>query len=471
MTEATAEPAPTPASGSPTSRTAAAGPVRRSPTEFTFRLDPAYVERLAAAEPAWLAADRRAALERTRTAPLEPNPLFTPYLDLRSAELDAVRPYDAVLEGPDAGTAATLDEGVAAVLEVREDRITRLAVAPEAAAAGLEIVTLADLAGRDPEAARRVVEGSILPADDRFAQITRAGWNEALVVRLPDGARIEQPLLLRWAVGAPGRAVIVRVFVELGAGAAASVVEELVPSGPVGAGAGQAFFATTTEVVLGAAASLAWASIGELGPNVVAVQHRTDRLGEGAELRWALGQLGGRLVRSRIDNRLVGDRSALEQVEIVFGTDDQLFDLTTYTRHVGRDTTGDVLAKAALKDRARSFMKGLATIERSAVGTDSFLGEFGMNLSKTARSVAIPSLEIDQPDCRRAAHSSSVGPIDENQVFYLMSRGVPEDEARKFIVLGFLEPVVARVPLEAAQDRLRALIEAKWAAGTAAAAA
>ena len=69
-----------------------------------------------------------------------------------------------------------------------------------------------------------------------------------------------------------------------------------------------------------------------------------------------------------------------------------------------------------------------------------------MNLSKATRSVAIPSLEIDQPDCRRAMHSSSVGPIDETQLFYLESRGIPPDEARKFIVLGFLEPVVARVP-------------------------
>jgi Fe-S cluster assembly protein SufD len=110
-------------------------------------------------------------------------------------------------------------------------------------------------------------------------------------------------------------------------------------------------------------------------------------------------------------------------------------------------------------------MKGLIIIEPTAVGTDSFLGEFGMNLSRKARAVAIPSLEIDQPDCRRAAHSSSVGPIDETQLFYLESRGIPPDEARKFIVLGFLEPVVARVPLASAQDRLRELLEAKWDAG------
>jgi Fe-S cluster assembly scaffold protein SufB len=172
-----------------------------------------------------------------------------------------------------------------------------------------------------------------------------------------------------------------------------------------------------------------------------------------------------------VDNRLQGDRSSVEQVEIVFGSDEQLFDLTSYTHHVGRDTTGDLLAKAALKDGARSFMKGLITIDKSAVGTDSFLGEFGMNLSKRSRSVAIPSLEIDQPDCRRAAHSSSVGPIDESQVFYLESRGIPDDEARKFIVLGYLEPVVARVPLADAQQRLRDGLEEKWGAGPAVAAA
>ena len=83
----------------------------------------------------------------------------------------------------------------------------------------------------------------------------------------------------------------------------------------------------------------------------------------------------------------------------MFKLDQQLFDLTSYTTHVGKDTTGDLLSKAALLEKARTYLKGLITIERSANGTDSFLGEFGMNLSKAARSVAIPSLEIDQPDC------------------------------------------------------------------------
>jgi len=252
--------------------------------------------------------------------------------------------------------------------------------------------------------------------------------------------------------------------VELGDGAAASLVEEIVASDAVVPGS-QALFTSTSEIHLGAGSRLAMASLQEAGPDQVVFQQRRATIGEGADLRWALAQLGGRLVRSRVDNVLAGDRSTVEQVEIVFGAGEQLHDLTSYTRHVGRDTTGQLLSKGVLLDKARSYLKGLITIERSAVGTDSYLGEFGMNLSKHSRAVAIPSLEIDQPDCRRAAHASSVGPIDETQLFYLETRGIDPMEARKFIVLGFLEPVVVRVPLEEAQDRLRDALEAKWAAG------
>ena len=227
----------------------------------------------------------------------------------------------------------------------------------------------------------------------------------------------------------------------------------------------QSLFTGTLEVRLGRGARLAVASIQDFGPRQVVFQHRSASIGEAASVRWALAQLGSRLVRSRVDNRLEGDRSTVEQVEIVFGGEEQLFDLTSFTRHVGRNTTGNLLSKGVLLDRARTYMKGLIEIKRSAVGTDSFLGEFGMNLSKGARAVAIPSLEIDQPDCRRVAHASSVGPVDPTQLFYLESRGIPPDEARKFIVLGFLEPVVARVPLERAREDLRGLLEAKWAAG------
>ena len=346
---------------------------------------------------------------------------------------------------------------------IDEGDVAGVALSAEATATGVEFTTIADLAHRDPDRVRALLEGgATIPADDRFAQLTRALWAQGVILDIPAGVSLARPIIIRWAAGAPGRALVSRTVIALGDGAQAVVLEELVGSDPVGTETPQSFFAGTLEVTLGRDAKLEVASLQELPTTTVAFQHRRAVIGEGATLHWALAQLGSRLVRSRVDNRLEGDRSSVEQVEIVFGGTDQLFDLTSYTHHIGRDTTGNLLSKGALLDRARSFMKGMIVIDRSAVGTDSFLGEFGMNLSKSTRSVAIPSLEIDQPDCRRAMHASSVGPIDESQLFYLESRGIPPDEARRMIVLGFLEPVVARVPQAEARERLRDLLEQKW---------
>jgi Fe-S cluster assembly scaffold protein SufB len=410
-------------------------------------------------EPDWLRADRRAAFDAWAALPSESNQLYTPYIDLRGARLEAVR---IVTEPATERQVGTLPPDVDGLLEITEGRITAAIVSEAAHAAGVSLRSLVD----DVESVRDRLEGGpSLPATDKFAQLTRAFWSQGAVLEIPAGVALEKPIIVRWVVGEPDRGLLTRTLVRVGEGASASIVEELIAN-PAAGGSGQAFFAGTTEVDLGADASLQIASLQELGPATVAIQHRFAVIGEGSSLQWALAQLGGRLVRSRVDNRLVGDRSSVEQVEIVFGADEQLFDLTSYTTHVGRDTTGDLLSKAALLEGARTYLKGLITIDKTAIGTDSFLGEFGMNLSKAARSVAIPSLEIDQPDCRRAMHSSSVGPVDETQLFYLESRGIPPDEARKFIVLGFLEPVVARVPLASAQDRLRELLEEKWTAGT-----
>jgi Fe-S cluster assembly scaffold protein SufB len=456
-------------------RATTARTARRAPADLTFTLDEATVEALASGKPDWLAADRRAAIALFTSLPSEGNQLYTPYIDLRGAELGDVRLYEEPSGAPDEGTAGALPEGIAGLVDFREDRVVALVVDEASRAAGVRVETLGGLIAADPDAARSLLtSGSALPTDDRFAQLTRAGWNQGVAIRVPAGVRLERPIVVRWSAGAPDRGLLTRTIVELGDGAEASIVEELgssVRTRDTGSGGGQALFSGTLEVRLGRSADLRVASIQDFGPGQVVFQHRNAVIGEGASLHWALAQLGGRLVRSRVDNRLEGDRSTVEQVEIVFGADDQLFDLTSYTHHVGRDTTGNLLSKGVLLDAARSYMKGMITIEKSARGTDSFLGEFGMNLSKKARSVAIPSLEIDQPDCRRAAHSSSVGPIDETQLFYLESRGIPPDEARKFIVLGFLEPVVTRVPLEAERDRLRELLEAKWNAGVEGAAA
>jgi len=447
----------------------AARPARRGPADLPFSFaDRALAQALASErdEPAWLRDDRLAALAAFDALPVETNPLYTAYVDLRSADLFAVRPYVLTTAAPVGG--APLPEGSAGLIDLREGGITALVLDPAVAASGVTLEPLDAALARDPERVRVELQEAALPADDKLAQLTRGLWSQGVRLAVPDGVRVERPFVIRWACGNPGRALLTRTLLALGEDAEASVVEEQVASGPrIACAAGepvpQALFTGTTEVRLGRNADLRLASIQDLPAGTSAFQHRVADIGAGAGLRWAVAQLGGRVVRSRIDNRLVGDGASVEQVEIVFGGREQLFDLTSFTRHVGRDTTGNLLSKAVLQHGGRAYIKGLISIEKTARGTDSFLGEFGMLLDRESRSVTIPSLEIDQPDCRRAAHASSVGPVDENQLFYLESRGITPDEARKFIVLGFLEPVVARIPLEDERDRLWSLLEAKWA--------
>jgi Fe-S cluster assembly scaffold protein SufB len=460
---------------------------RQSPSDLTLSfVDEASVRGVAAAggDAEWLLADRLAGLAAFAALPIETNPLYTTYVDLRNARLAEVRPYTGpAVVAAGAGKATLLPKGAAAYAEITENRVTALVLSPEASEAGVILETLDGLSARDPELLRQLLEGGCaLPENDKLAQMTRSLWSQGVFLRVPDRVRLERPVVLRWIVGEPGTALFARTVISVGEDAEVSVVEEQVsakssapdaapsdpadPADPAGPAGRQAFFAGTTEVQIGAGSTLSFAGLQDLSLREVAFQHRSAVIGRSATVRWALAQLGSRVIRSRIDNTLEGNGSTVEQAEIVFGSADQLFDLTSYTRHIGRDTTGNLLSKGALADRSRAYMKGLAVIDLPAHGTDSYLGEFSMLLSRNARSVAIPSLEIDQPDCRRVAHASSVGPIDETQLFYLESRGLDPDEARKFIVLGYLEPVVARVPLQSAQDRLRELLEAKWDAQT-----
>ena len=209
---------------------------RRSPTDLSFALDAALVRRWASEEPDWLAADRLAGLAAAAEAAIEPNVLYTIYLDLRAADLADVHAWESAAVEPEAES-TEVPEGAAGLAEFREDRFVARALDDAARAGGVRIETFGALVRRDPAAARSLLDAApALPGDDRVAQFIRAGWNQAVVVDVPDGVRLERPLVVRWGVGAPGRALIARTFVRLGRGASASVVEEIVAVAASGGG-------------------------------------------------------------------------------------------------------------------------------------------------------------------------------------------------------------------------------------------
>ena len=403
------------------------------------------------------ASQRAAALKAFNSLPTEANLLFTGYVDLRSADLEGstlLVPPVVISELP----ASDLPAGAAALISISA-RGVGLHLGAEARAAGL---TVGPLPGGTPLAGAE---------SDRMTALIGACWNSGTEISLPSGS-ITAPIIIRIESPAQGEALLARIAVKLGENVSATISEEVTgrsaDSGSTSGTTARALLATTSEVMLGKGAKLRLASIQELPEGVVYLPVRRHEFGANAELQIAAAQIGARLVRGRIDHQLTGNGSKVRQVEVVFAGADQLHDLTTYSLHAGEKTVGDLLAKGIFAGKARGFVKGVTTIPRSGRGTNSYLGEFGMLLSKTARSVAIPSLWIDQPDCERAAHGSSVGPIDPNQIFYLRARGLTEAEARRTIVMGYLEPVVAALPLEEEADRLREVLAAKLDAAFAA---
>jgi Fe-S cluster assembly scaffold protein SufB len=262
-----------------------AAPARQAPTDLTLTfVDEAAVRGVAAAagDPDWLLADRLAGLRGFEALPIESNPLYTPYVDLRNAHLSAVRPYPAGTSAGAGAGKAPLPEGAAAYAEFTEDRLTALVLSPEARDAGVVLETLASLGARNPALLRDLLDGGCtLPETDKLGQMTRALWTHGLFLHVPNGVRLERPIVLRWAMGAPNGALLSRTIISIGEDAEVSVVEEQLAStagasaaGSSGESGGQAFFAGTTEIKLGAGSTLSFAGLQDFSTNQIAFQHR-----------------------------------------------------------------------------------------------------------------------------------------------------------------------------------------------------
>jgi Fe-S cluster assembly protein SufB/Fe-S cluster assembly protein SufD len=129
--------------------------------------------------------------------------------------------------------------------------------------------------------------------------------------------------------------------------------------------------------------------------------------------------------------------------------------------HAGQNSTGAVQARGVLKGESQSIFKGMIKITNAARNSRSYLAHHAMILDRTAKSDGVPSLVIDNNEVK-ATHSASVAQIDEEQLFYMMARGLPLDEAKRMVVLGFFEPVLSRIPIEETREGARFMIEGKW---------
>jgi len=293
--------------------------------------------------------------------------------------------------------------------------------------------------------------GTALATDyDRWTAVGEALHSGGAFVWVPDGVSAEMPVrLLQWIDGG-GRLAAPRTMVVVGNDASLTVTEELL-SAPAEAASLQL---GATEIFAGRGARLTFASLQEWGRNVVHYANGRARLAADAELHWIQVMLGGRVSKTNIWYDLAGRGAQAFVHGFMFGDERQHFHLHTLQRHLEPDTTSDLLIKGCLKDRARSVYQGLIQVSEGAQRTNAYQANRNLLLSELARADSIPGLEILANDVR-CTHGATIGFVDPEHMYYLLSRGLPEVDARRLIVEAFFEPVLERIPLEAVRERLR----------------
>jgi len=217
-----------------------------------------------------------------------------------------------------------------------------------------------------------------------------------------------------------------------------------------------------------AASSTAPTRIGSAGrgskPSAVSA-HQASTIGTDATLKSFAVALGGGYARLRTDSALRGNAGTSMLRAAFIGRNDQMLDFRTLQDHLAPRTTSDLLFMGAVADRSHSVYSGLIRVRRGAVKSDAMQTNHNLVLDEGAHADSVPNLDIEENDVK-CSHASTVGPVDEDQRYYLESRGVEPDVAERLIVAGFFENIADQVPIDGARSMIgRALADRSGALG------
>ena len=309
------------------------------------------------------------------------------------------------------------------------------------------------------EVIRQVIEADgLTPSEQKLTSLNLAFHHDAVFIEIPAGFQSEEPIrLVRLLSALPGISLFPLTMIVIGAGSTATIIQEDLsassgPSGPAHVINGR------VELVLEPHANVRYCRVQQwdAASHEFALQRAT--LHEAAELSMVNIHVGGRISKTHVIAKLVGRQATSRVFGFLFGHGDQHLDYHSLQDHQAPQTMSDLLYKAALKDQSRMIYTGLIRIAKAAKQTDAFQANHNLLLSQGAKAETIPMLEILADDVR-CKHGATVGPVDEEQLFYLMTRGIPRTLAERLLVMGFVEPVLEQVPFEPLRDRLREELE------------
>jgi Fe-S cluster assembly protein SufD len=309
---------------------------------------------------------------------------------------------------------------------------------------------------RKHEALLKKYLGKTVPVTDgKFAALAATLADSGLLVYVPKGVRLELPLhSVAWFTGP---AHFSRVVIVVADEASATVVHET--ASPLDA-TDQALHAGTVEVLVGKNAHLTLVELQSLGTNAWNFTHERVRVERGGTVDWIFSAVGSHLTKNFSEIDLDGEGATGKMSGFYFANGEQHLDHDTQQNHNAAHTTSDLLFKGALRDKSRSVWQGMIYVAPGAQKADGYQANRNLVLSRGARADSIPGLEILTDDVR-CTHGATVGQLDEEQIFYLMSRGMPRAESEKVVVDGFFDPVLQRIPFEGVRERLKRAIEAK----------
>jgi Fe-S cluster assembly protein SufD len=328
-------------------------------------------------------------------------------------------------------------------------------------------VALVGEAGIEIDQAVDGIEFELLPEDhellyslvgweEKFAAHNAAMWKNGLLVHVPRGVVVDKPLYVRVANAVEGGSLFWRLLVVAEPESRFSVIEEYSSASPEL----ESYSNAAVEIVVRDGAKVEYVSVQNLSRGTWHFASHHARVERDAELDWVAGGFGSGKGKVRIQNDLAGPGATSRVTGAYFADGTQHLDYDTFQEHVAPATTSDFAFKGALRDNARAVWRGMIRVEEGAQKTNAYQENRNLLLSKTAHADSIPGLEILANDVR-CTHGATLGQVDRDLLFYLMTRGLNRAEAERVIVRGFFQDVLDRVELQPVRDALAAALEAR----------
>lgn len=434
----------------------------------TEALNAAAVERISIGEPDWLRDRRQHAWGVYAQTPMPTTRLEEwRYTDLRQKlDLPALSLSETETAPDDrASWPARLREAMDADREasghvvVIDGHVVHCDLDAALAAKGVTLMSLHDAVEQHEDLVKEHLATEAVPAEDgKFAALNAALWADGIFLHVPRGVMLELPVrVTRW-VSESGAAYFSRVLIVAEATSRVSYVDEVV-SDDFDA---QTFTSTAVEVIAGDGSQVQYVAVQRLGRNAFYQSVQRTLAQRDAQLDTLNVALGASVTRVDLNAKLLGPGANSDMLGLYFGDADQHFDFNTSQDHLVPNTGSDLLYKGALDGDSRAVFRGIIRVHKDAQRTDAYQTNRNLLLSRGARADSLPNLEIEADDVK-CSHGATVGDLDPEAKFYLMSRGLDRVQAERLVVLGFLGEVLARLPLGGVVEKVSRVIEEKLA--------